>query len=69
MRASLARSGHGAKRESPLFLAAPRRERRKALTPRQLSQLFHRYAHEVGLPLGVTPHRARATCLTEALDR
>ena len=46
-----------------------RSERRKALTRRQVSKLFHRYAREVGLPLGVTPHRARATFLTEALDR
>lgn len=69
LRASLARSGHGAKRELSLFMAVPRRERRKALTRRQVSKLFHRYAREVGLPLGVTPHRARATFITEALDR
>jgi hypothetical protein len=30
-------------------------ERRKLLTCRQVSQRFHRYAREVGLPLGVTP--------------
>ena len=69
LRASLARSGHGAERESLRFLAAPRRERRKPLTSRQVSQRFHRYAREAGLPLGVTPHRARATFITEALDR
>ena len=69
MRASLARSGHGAERESPRFLAAPRRERRKPLTRRPASTRFHRYAREAGLPLGITPHRARATFLTEALDR
>jgi integrase len=51
------------------FLAAPRRERRKPLTRRQVNQRFHRYAREAGLPLGITPHRARATFLTEALDR
>jgi len=31
--------------------------------------LFHHYAHEVGLPLGIAPHDARATLITEALDR
>ena len=69
LRASLARSGHGAEREAPLFLAVPRRERRKPLTSSQVSQRFHRYAREAGLPLGVTRHRARATFITEALDR
>lgn len=69
LRASLAQSSHGAERESPLFLAVPRGERRKALTRRQVSKLFHRYAREAGLPLGVTPHRARATFIAEALDR
>ena len=67
--AYLAQSGHGAERESLRFLAAPRRERRKPLTRRQVSQRFHRYAREAGLPLGVTPHRARAAFITEALDR
>ena len=46
-----------------------RSERRKALTSRQVSKLFHRYARAAGLPLGVTPHSARATFITEALDR
>ena len=69
MRASLARSGHGAEREAPQFLAVPRCERRKALASRPASTRFHRTAREAGLPLGITPHRARATFLTEALDR
>ena len=69
LRTYLAQSGHGAERESPLFLAVPRRELRKPLTSRQVSKLFHRYAREVGLPMGVTPHSARATFITEALDR
>ena len=55
--------------KSPRFLAAPRRERRKPLTRRPASTRFHRTAREAGLPIGVTPHRARATFLTEALDR
>ena len=69
LRAHLARSGHGAERESPLFLAVQRSERRKSLTSRQVSKLFHRSAREANLPLGVTPHSARATFITEALDR
>ena len=69
MRASLARSGHGAEREALRFLAVPRRERRKPLTRRPASTRFHRYAREAGLPLEVMPHRARAPFLTEALDR
>jgi site-specific recombinase XerD len=69
LRAYLAQSGHGAERESPLFLAVQRSERRKPLTSRQVNKLFHRYAREANLPLGVTPHSARATFITEALDR
>lgn len=69
LRAYLAQSGHGAERESPLFLAVQRTERRKPLTSRQISKLFHRYAREANMPLGITPHSARATFITEALDR
>jgi len=49
LRTYLAQSGHGAERESPLFLAVQRSERRKSLTSRQISKLFHRYAREAGL--------------------
>ncbi len=69
LRAYLAQHSHGAEREAPLFLAVQRTERRKPLTSRQLSKLFHHYAREAGLPVGVTPHSARATFITEALDR
>lgn len=69
LRTYLAQNGHGTERESPLFLAVPRRQRWKPLTSRQVSKLFHRYAREAGLPPGVTPHSARATFITEALDR
>ncbi len=31
--------------------------------------MFHRHARDAGRPLGVTPHSARATFITEALDR
>ncbi len=69
LREYLAESGHEAEREAPLFLAVQRSEKRKPLTSRQVSKMFHRYALVAGLPLGVTPHSARATFITEALDR
>ncbi|MBK7543403.1 MAG: tyrosine-type recombinase/integrase [Candidatus Competibacteraceae bacterium] len=69
LRAYLAVASHGYERESPLFLTVMRDQRRKPLTSRQVSKLFHRYAFEADLPLGVTPHSARATFITEALDR
>ena len=61
-------SGHSAERDAPLFLAMQRSELRKPLTSRQVSKLFHKYALKAGLPLGVTPHSARATFITEALE-
>ena len=69
LREYLAESGHGAERDAPLFLAVQQSELRKPLTSRQVSKLFHRYALIAGLPIGVTPHSARATFITEALDR
>lgn len=69
LRAYLAASGHGDERESPLFVTVQRTERRKPLTGRQLNKLFHRYALDAELPSGITPHSARATFITEALDR
>jgi site-specific recombinase XerC len=69
LRDYLEASGHGGERDSPLFLAVQRRELRKPLTSRQVSKLFHHYAKQAGLPIGVTPHSARATFITEALDR
>lgn len=69
LRNYLATSGHGNEREYPLFLAARRREQYTALTSRQVNKLFHHHAHTAGLSLGITPHSARATFITEALDR
>jgi site-specific recombinase XerC len=69
LRAYLDSSGHDSERDSPLFLAVQRRELRRPLTSRQVSKLFHHYAKQAGLPIGVTPHSARATFITEALDR
>ena len=69
LRNYLATSGHGNEQEYPLFLAVRQREQYPALTSRQLNKLFHRHAHAAGLPLNITPHSARATFITEALDR
>lgn len=69
LREYLVESGHGAERDAPLFLSVQRSELRKPLTSRQASKLFHKYALQAGLPIGVTPHSARATFITEALDR
>ena len=69
LRAYLAAGDHAHERESPLFLTVRRTGRRDPLTSRQIGKLFHRYALEAGLPAGVTPHSARATFITEALDR
>lgn len=60
LRAYLEASGHGAEREAPLFLAVQRSELRKPLTSRQVSKLFHNYAQQAELPIGVTPHSAQA---------
>lgn len=69
LRAYLVIGHHEVERESPLFLTVRRGERRKPLTSRLVGKLFHYYARKAGLPLGVTPHSARATFITEALDR
>lgn len=69
LRAYLAQSGHNADRESPLFQTTSRNKRYNPLTSRQMNKRFHYYAQKVGLPLNVTPHSARATFITEALDR
>jgi len=69
LRAYLDETGHSGEREAPLFLAVQRSELRKPLTSRQVSKLFHKYAQQAELPIGITPHSARATFITEALDR
>ena len=46
-----------------------RGERRKPPTSRRVGERFHRHAREANLPLGVTPHSARATFVAETLDR
>ncbi len=61
----LERQGHGNEADSPLVLAAKRAELRRHLTPKQINQIFHKYAKIVKLPKGVTPHTPRATLATD----
>ena len=67
IRAYLARAGHGEDRPSPLFRSS--RSPALPLASRDVHRLFVRYARQAGLPAGVRPHSARATFITEALER
>ncbi len=65
-------SGHQHKPEAPLILAAKKKTGRKAFAPlsrQQMHNLFMRYAQKAGLPQGVRPHTARATFITQALEK
>lgn len=64
----LKKAGHGEEPESPLILATKRAELRRHLDPAHINRIFHQYARKAKLPKGVTPHSARATFITEALD-
>lgn len=59
---------HGLDRSAPLICGARKHQQSRKLTRRQIDRIFQRYAREVGLPLGVTPHSTRATFITEALE-
>jgi len=64
-------AGHGGVPDSPLFLPVkkrPGRPPRKHLSRMQIYNVFMRYARLGGLPDGVTPHTARATFITQALE-
>jgi len=66
----LAAAGHRADRESPLLQAAQARfQKGLPLTRKRVHDIFHRYARKAGLPEGVRPHTARATFITQALER
>ncbi|MGD0885372.1 MAG: tyrosine-type recombinase/integrase [Thermodesulfovibrionales bacterium] len=58
--------GHGTDKESPLIWGL--RGGRKPLSSRQLNKIFHKHRKGVGLPEEVTPHSARATFITQALE-
>ncbi len=68
LRRYLAEVAHRGELSAPLF-----QKTKAPFTGRQLSyqaveQLFRRYVAGCGLPSGVSPHSARATFITEALD-
>lgn len=69
LRRYLGQVEHAQEREAPLILGVQRSQLRKALNVRQLSKIFQQYAQAVGLPRGVTPHSARATFITQALEK
>lgn len=69
LREYLGCAGHASEKESPLILPVQRSAHRKPLDTRQAYNIFHEYARKVGLPKGVTPHTARATFITQALEK
>lgn len=64
-----AQSGAGAERELPLSPTAPPRPLSRSLTNRPASQRVQRDGRAAGRSIGIAPPSARATFLTEALDR
>ncbi len=61
-------SGHGNEPDAPLFLAIRSAHLRKHLTPQNLDLIWNKYRAQVGIVKGVSPHSARATFVTEALE-
>lgn len=64
----LRKSGHGEDAESPLFRPVKPSGIRKPLSLRALDKIFHGYRQKAGLPRTITPHSARATLITNALE-
>ena len=61
-------SGHGDEKDSPLLLDIQRSNLRWHLNPSQINCIWHKYALIAGLLKGTTPHTARATFISEALE-
>lgn len=68
LREYLNHSGHGEEDNAPLVLATQRAHLRKHLDPLHVNRIFKSYAKKVGLAKGITPHSARATFITQALE-
>ena len=51
-----------------LHLAIQKSNLRRHLNPSQINRIWHKFALIAGLPKGTTPHTARATFITEALE-
>jgi integrase/recombinase XerD len=64
----LSAAGHGEDREAPLLRRIATGDHRAGIAPRQALNLFHHYARQCGLPTAATPHSARATFITQALE-
>lgn len=64
----LSTAGHGEDRDAPLLLRVAAGYHRAGIAPRQALNLFRHYARRVGLPPAATPHSARATFITQALE-
>ena len=58
---------HTTDTKAPLFTAI-RLNENKPLSPQAINQLFRKYAKKTGLPDNITPHSARATFITQALE-
>jgi site-specific recombinase XerD len=67
LREYLDAAGHRDARGAPFFLSV--RDTTRGLSSRDVHRLFTRYARKAELPVGVRPHSARATFITEALER
>ena len=65
----LGMTGHGDLPESPLFLAVKTGQNKgESLRRQQVARIFAKYRERAGLPSSYTPHSARATCATTALN-
>ena len=65
----LGMTGHADQLESPLFLAVKTGQNTgKSLSRQQVARIFAKYRERTGLPPSYTPHSARATCATTALN-
>ena len=69
IRRYLAEAGHGEDRGAYLFVRVRRPDPGKPLTGVQAWKIFRKYAKKADLPEGVTPHSARATFITQALEQ
>lgn len=61
-------AGHGDEKDSPLLLAIQKSNLRRHLNPSQINRIWYKYSLIASLPKGTTPHTARATFITEALE-
>lgn len=68
LRNYLTKQGHEQDRQSPLFLPVKPEGSRKKLSSRQINNIFHATRKKAGLPPTLSPHSARATLITNALE-